>query len=181
MGRNQNQNSNQGISDDDIDNILGGIKDWIGNVDTKISFLLTVSCIFLGFIIENDIVIYGKLESCSSYWWIVALLTLSLILSIISIMLFIAALKATNKHPLVNYKSVIFAGDIASNSSFDEYNRKLSRITENELQNDKKKQIYINANIYNQKVKTYNSGLWVTIATMVVYVIYKILSVEMGL
>lgn len=101
-------------------------------------FLLTVSCIFLGFIIENDIVIYGKLESCSSYWWIVALLTLSLILSIISIMLFIAALKATNKHPLVNYKSVIFAGDIASNSSFDEYNRKLSRITENELQNDKK-------------------------------------------
>ena len=56
MGRNQNQNSNQGISDDDIDNILGGIKDWIGNVDTKISFLLTVSCIFLGFIIENDIV-----------------------------------------------------------------------------------------------------------------------------
>lgn len=181
MRQNQNRNSNQWIADDDIDNILGGIKDWIGNVDTKISFLLTVSCIFLGFIIENDIVIYGELENCFSYWWIVALLTLSLILSIISIMLFITALKATNKHSLINYKSVIFASDIASNGSFDEYNRKLLRITKNELQNDKKKQIYIIANIYNQKVKIYNNGLWVTIATMIVYVIYKILSVEMGL
>lgn len=181
MGLNQNRNSNQEISNYEIDNILNGIKDWIGNVDTKISFLLTVSCIFLGYIIENDISIYGKTENCSSYWWIVALLTLSLILSIISIMLFISALKATNKHPLVNYKSVVFAGDIASNNSFEEYNRKLSRITESELLNDKKKQIYINAGIYIQKVKTYNIGLWIAIATMVVYVISKILSVEMGL
>lgn len=175
-----NQSTNQGISDDNIDNILSGIKDWIGIVDTKISFLLTVACIFLGYIIENDIAIYGKLESCFSYWWIFLLLTVSLVLSIISIMLFISALKATNKHSL-NYKSVIFAGDIASNNSFEDYDKKLSKIDQDGLQDDKKKQIYITANIYDQKVKTYNRGLWITIATMVVYVIYKILSVEMGL
>lgn len=179
MARNTTQH-NQGVPDSEIDNILCNIKDWIGNVDTKISFLLTVSCIFLGYLLENDISLFGENEVLPKYWWLMVCLAIILILSIISVVLFVAALKATNKHTLINYNSVIFAGDIASNPNFEEYNRKLTRTTERELTNDKKKQIYINAGIYNQKVKTYNIGLWMTVATMLLYVIYKIISVQLG-
>lgn len=181
MARRQNNNNsdNDRLSNSEIDNILSGINNWIGNVDTKISFVLTLACIFLGYIIENDITIYKNITTQFPNILLVVLLTISLLCSIISIMLLIMSLKAINKHVLVNYESVIFAGDIAKSSTFEEYNRKLSSQTDNKLLNDKKKQIYINANIYNQKVKTYNAGLWLTIATVITYIVYKILVVEL--
>lgn len=181
MGCHSTRNDNQKIPDGEIDNILNSIKDWIGNVDTKISFLLTVSCIFMGYILEKDIVLLGDWNVYLKYWWIISLLTISLILSLSSIILFVSALKATNNHSTTNYNSVIFSGDIANNASYDEYNRRLARLTPSELLNDKKKQIYINACIYTLKIKKYNLGLRITVVTIIIYAIYKILTVELGL
>lgn len=170
----RNNTPNQNIDPAEYDNILGNIKDWIGNIDTKISFLLTVACVFLGYIIENDMSLLSN-NSFNSKWYLLALLGITLVMALLSISSYILALKAVSNHKEPSYESVIFAGDIAKNTNFNKYNSKMSRITANELSIDKKKQIYITAQIYTNKVKRYNAGLLLTIITVSLYVVFKVI------
>ena len=172
MARNNTQNQN--IDPAEYDNMLGNIKDWIGNIDTKVSFLLTVACIFLGYIIENDISLLSN-KNFISKWYLLILLGITLTMALLSISSYILALRAISNHKETSYESVIFAGDIAKNTDFNKYNTKISRITADDLNLDKKKQIYITSQIYANKVKRYNSGLFFTIITVSLYVIFKVI------
>lgn len=152
---------------------LGMINAWISNMDTKVSFALTLSGVLIGFIFSTGLpnifkIISGvsKLEELNGGQIIGAILVCILyVVSFISILYFMLAIIARIKNPN-NAQSVFFFGSIAT-MKFMEYKTKVNSMSEEEILEDLKEQIHTNSMICSKKAKYYNKGTKFLIVTVV--------------
>lgn len=169
------QDVNFTFSKDDAYKILEMTNNWISNIDTKVSFALTLSVALIGFIFSKSLpnvfkVISGvsKLKELTLALIIGAILVSMLYtVSFISIIYFILSIIARIKHPN-NIDSVFFFGSIAE-MEFLDYKMKVNNMNEKEILEGLKKQIHINSVICNKKVKYYNIGIKLLGTTIILW------------
>ena len=181
------QNNNQKQSDcvfkrEDAYQTLGMIHAWISNVDTKVSFALTLAGVLIGIILGEGfpnafqrvtevsrIAELGGTEIMEIIW--VSLLYLCSFLSIIS---FIWAITARVKNPN-NVSSIFFFGSIGS-MDLAKYKENINQTTEERIVEDLEEQIHTNSRICSQKIKWYNRGTYFLISAIMIWFICTIFS-----
>ena len=166
--------------------ILDNIKEWINNVDIKISILIAFMGVVLGYIlidsnidfierivttINNNSLSFSKIAK----GLLVLLLYFNTIFSIIKL---IYALKGKInikefKESGVTLNSLVFYGSI-SKYNYEEFNKKIKNQTKQSNINDILSQVYINSKICNKKFKNYNIGLNMAMITIILLFIVKI-------
>lgn len=148
------------------------INSWINNADTKISYMLAFIGIIATIMFTNDTVV----EAIKSY--IDNLLTFTIkdfinlisigILILLAVLLFyisrsiyylLNASTARIKDETKQKDSILFFGNIANNQNFEEFKQKVKNNSEQEIEDDILKQIYINSNICNKKFENYNKAI----------------------
>ena len=169
--------------------ILDNIKDWINNVDIKISILIAFMGVVLGYIlidsnidfierivttINNNSLSFSKIAK----GLLVLLLYFNTIFSIIKL---IYALKGKInikefKESGVTLNSLVFYGSI-SKYNYEEFNKKIKNQTKQSNINDILSQVYINSKICNKKFKNYNIGLNMAMITIILLFIVKIFKI----
>lgn len=165
---------------------------WISNVDAKVSFIISFTGVFIGFIFASDSIT----KSIQQY--IKALINMSfsdlkVVLSLIATILFIATLffivraiillikslvgridSNLYQQPGLETNSSIFWGTIALNdyatfkNSFDN--------TDEQRLNDLQSQAYINSLITKQKFENYNKGLKNLKIGIMLFMLFKLLT-----
>lgn len=176
------QNNNQKQSDcvfkrEDAYQTLGLINAWISNVDTKVSFALTLAGVLIGIIFGEGfpnafqrvtevsrIAELDGTEIVEIIW--VSLLYLCIFFSIIS---FIWAITARVKNP--NKVSSIFFFGAISSMDLAKYKENINQITEDKIVEDLVEQIYTNSRICSEKVKWYNRGIYFLIFAIMIWFI----------
>lgn len=165
---------------------------WISNVDTKISFIIGFTGIFLGFLFSSDSIS----TSIENYIITLSNMTfnnLKFVFTLISIFLFILTLffiiKAvyqlmealqgridpnTYKQKDLEIKSSIFWGTIAS-MDYPTFKKTFDDSEEQQL-NDIQSQAYINSLITKIKFEYYNKGIKNLKNGIVVFIIFKLLT-----
>ena len=169
--------------------VLDNIKEWINNVDIKISILIAFMVVVLGYIfIDSESVIINKIianivnGSITFIKIIKGGLIIALYISTIcSIVKLITALKA--KIDIEKYKqqgltinSLMFYGSI-SKMEYDEFMNKSKKQNDESKLNDIYSQIYINSKICNKKFENYNLGLDLAKTSIVLLFVCKILAI----
>jgi len=169
--------------------ILDNIKEWINNVDIKISILIAFMGVILGYIlidsnidfierivttINNNSLSFSKIAK----GLLVLLLYFNTIFSIIKL---IYALKGKInikefKESGVTLNSLVFYGSI-SKYNYEEFNKKIKNQTKQSNINDILSQVYINSKICNKKFKNYNIGLNMAMITIILLFIVKIFKI----
>ena len=173
--------------------ILDNIKEWINNVDIKISILIAFMGVVLGYIlidsnidfierivttINNNSLSFSKIAK----GLLVLLLYFNTIFSIIKL---IYALKGKInikefKESGVTLNSLVFYGSI-SKYNYEEFNKKIKNQTKQSNINDILSQVYINSKICNKKFKNYNIGLNMAMITIILLFIVKIFKIIYGI
>lgn len=172
---------------------LDRINFWTGNGDAKISFVVSFTGIFLGFIFASDsintsITNYIKNVGTMNLHDLKILLSvLSLILFVIAIFFimkaiyyFLQALQAQIKpseyqQPNLETKSLLFWGTI-SKMDYSTYKQSMNDAQDQDLANDLESQVYINSIITTRKFDMYNKGLKELRNGIIVFVVFKFLT-----
>lgn len=160
------------------------INTWISNMDSKVSFALTLIGVLSTLIFSSGLPIafkrvseVSKLGELSGGEIIGAVLVIVLyISSFVSIILFMLAITARVKNEN-NNQSIFFFGSIAS-MGLSEYKEKIKETSEDNIVEDLQEQIYTNSKICSQKVKFYNIGnkfLLLTITLWFVCISFRLL------
>ncbi len=172
---------------------LDRINFWIGNGDAKVSFVISFTGIFLGFIFASDSInasIKGYIKNIS----VANQQTAKLILSALVLILFIVAiyfisraiyyfLKALQakitpsefRQSGLETKSLLFWGSISS-TDYTAYKQQLDNVRAQDLENDLDSQVYINSIITTRKFAMYNKGLTQLRNGIIVFVVFKFLT-----
>lgn len=172
--------------------ILDKANFWISNVDAKVSFIISFTGIFLGFIFASDSIT----KSVQNYIATISKISfndLKLVLSLIAIVLFIftiyfivsavfhlmkALLGRINpksyEQPNLETDSSIFWGTISS-KDFATFKNSFENTEEQQL-NDIQSQAYINSLITNEKFKNYNNGLKNLRNGIILFVVFKLIT-----
>ena len=166
--------------------ILNNTKEWINNVDIKISILIAFMGVILGYIlIDSNIDFIERIimtinnNSISFSKIIKGLLVLLLYINtVFSIIKLIYALKGKInikefKESGITLNSLVFYGSIAK-YNYEEFNKKMENQTQQKNINDILSQAYINSKICTKKFKDYNTGLNMTMITIILLFIVKI-------
>lgn len=168
---------------------LDRIQFWIGNVDAKISFLLSLSGIILGFIfasetIDNIIKGYFNLDVTGLRIWIAIINGIILIGSVFyiskAIIHFLIALKGRidpkeYRQYKVEVKSLIFWRSIADINQYVDYKKRVDSLDEETMINDLQSQVYINSKITKEKFIIYNKGVRFLSVGIVLLIVFKII------
>jgi hypothetical protein len=170
-----------------LEKTLDRINFWIQNVDSKISFLLALSGVILGFVFTSDSIdkaITSYIEDIDISWS-AAFAMINLLIFIVAIYYvgkgvwqFLSSLKGRIKPSVyqeegLDTNSSIFFATIASSRNYQEYKR---RFREADEENDLLSQIYINSKIVTKKFNLYNGGVKSLTIGIVLLIIFKLLS-----
>lgn len=178
MERNSNiKKENVAFKKEDAFQTLSLINTWIGNIDTKTSFALTLTGVMIGVIFSGDLPnAFQRIEEVSKLSELSGTEIFSILLVIllycanfISIVSFMLAIIARVKN-MNNSSSMFFFGSIAS-MNLQNYKAKANHITEQELIGDLEEQIHINSQICKQKAKWYNKGIKFLFITIILWFI----------
>lgn len=164
-----------GLKKDDVYQSLDLINTWIANIDTKISFALALVGILIGMVFkENSPCIFQSIKEVlnmspldSSKILAAILVGLLYLTSFSSLICFIWAIIARVKNSN-KVESIFFFASI-SKMELQNYKNKSSKITEKEIIEDLKEQVFINSKICVQKIKLYNVGMKFLIATVILW------------
>lgn len=169
--------------------ILDITREWISNVDVKISILLAFVGIIFGYIfIESDSEIFIKVINSINNRNITSLklikgsmIVLTHISSLITILSLLNALRAKInikkfKENGITINSIIFYGNIAS-MNYNEYKKKVDNQTDESFINDIYSQAYITSMICTKKFKYYNIGIYMTIVSLSLLITSKVTGV----
>lgn len=187
------QNNNDSIDfNDKINNakyILERTKDWINNVDIKISILIAFMGVLLGYILidSNTDIIYKIINSIATrnitcFKIIKGLFIVCLYGSTIcSIIKLTFALKGKVdikdfKESGITINSLIFYGSI-SNKKYEDFKNCMLNQTKESNFNDILSQIYITSKICDNKFRNYNQGLNLAALATVFLFLVKILGI----
>ncbi|GIX59953.1 MULTISPECIES: hypothetical protein [Bacillus cereus group] len=165
---------------------------WISNVDAKVSFIVSFTGVFLGFIFASDSIT----KSVQNYLKTISEMSfndLKMILSLVATILFVISIyfiakavyqlmKALKgridpelyKQSGLETKSSIFWGTIAL-KDYATFKNTFDQSEEQQL-NDIQSQAYINSLITKEKFENYNDGLRNLQRGIVVFVIFKLLT-----
>lgn len=188
----RNNNLNSSPKHDKATKILDKAIFWISNVDAKVSFIISFTGVFIGFIFASDSIT----KSIQNYIITISKISysdLSVIFSLIALVLFILTIYFILKAVYLLMKAIqgridpelykqtdletdssIFWGTIATKdyatfkSSFD--------ISEEQQLNDIQSQAYINSLITKAKFENYNKGLENLRNGIILFVIFKVLT-----
>ncbi|GAB1804414.1 hypothetical protein [Priestia megaterium] len=180
--------------DEIADKTIDRINFWLGNVDSKVSFVLSFAGIFLGFIfasdsitksiegyikfiISNDLTLGKFIFSCIALLFFVA----SMVFMGISIYNLLGALKGRINPDIYSQanletKSILFWGSIAKSTNYTAYKQKVDSLTDVNLSNDLKSQVYINSLICSKKFELYNKAINKLTWGIILFVIFKLLT-----
>ena len=181
MAQNDNQQHEyKAYKKEDAYETLGIINTWIGNMDTKVSFALTLAGVLIGVIFEkgmpNALKAIGKVTKLSelSGGEVIAacLVCLLYLVSFISILCFMLSIIARVKN-LNNAPSIFFFGSIG-NIPLKSYKNKVNDIEEKGLIDDLVEQIHTNSKICSLKAKWYNKGIKFLLLTVVLWFVCMI-------
>ena len=166
--------------------ILDNIKDWINNVDIKISILIAFMGVILGYILidsNTDIIQKIIISVNNNNITFIKIVKGTLIVLLYSSAIFaIIKLVHTLKGKIniedfrengVTLNSLIFYGSI-SDSKYDDFKSRIKNQTEESNINDLLSQVYINSKICNKKFQNYNQGLNIANITVILLFIAKI-------
>lgn len=176
MGDNSNHNpTNPGFKKDDAYQTLTLINNWIGNIDTKISFALALAGVLIGVIFSGGfpsafqrITEVTRLSELHGGEILAAILVGALyFVSFLSIISFMWAIIARVKNP--NDSSSLFFFGTIGKMELQNYKDQANGVTEQELIEDLEEQIHTNSKICNQKVKYYNIGMNLLLGTVVLW------------
>lgn len=191
MSENNNlNNSKMGFTKDDAYKNLERVNFWIGNADSKISFVLAFIIALLGLLFTSSKTT-DYIQKCVET---VSTISIKMILPIASLlvlffMLFyifsgikylLKGLTASinieeYKESGIIFKSNIFWGAILT-KKFNEFNKELENQTEDMLLKDINSQTYINSIICNDKFKNYNKGIHNIEIAVICFIIFQVLS-----
>ena len=168
-----NQNTDTAFTKGDAYRILEMVNTWINNIDTKVSFALSISGVLIGFIYSKGLPSafkrvseVSKLAELNGGEIIAAILVGVLyIVSFISILYFMLAILARIKNSN-NAQSIFFFGSVANQKLLD-YKTKINQMSEKDIIEDLEEQIHTNSLICSKKAKYYNIG----VKCLVVYLI----------
>ncbi|MET3507017.1 Pycsar system effector family protein [Halalkalibacter oceani] len=148
---------------------------WIQNVDTKISILLTFLGVFSGFILAlEDIEKLFDFNSDDYLWILTLFFLLTAFFVILSIRYSLKGMKATlkNKNP-----GLWFFGDVAKYQHSSYFARKKLNQTDEQFDEELLIQIYNTAKIANEKFILYNRSLYWTKYAVLSYILYHVFSI----
>lgn len=159
------------------------INTWISNIDTKVSFALSIAGVLIGFVFSKGMPSafkrvgeVSKLAELNGGEIIAAILVCALyIVSFISILYFMLAILARIKNSS-NVQSIFFFGSVANQNLLD-YQAKLNQMSEKDIIEDLEEQIHTNSLICSKKAKYYNIG----VKCLVVYLILWFICMSFGL
>lgn len=174
--------------------LIGGILErtsfWIGNVDAKASFLLSITGVILGFVLSNESIektvdyLYYHFDYKETQSLIGLVHILIFFLAIVCITLALWAFLNTLRGKVdqkkirqrgLEKKSLLFWGGIADRK-YKEYVDDLNEVKVEQLRNDMNTQIYVNSFITTTKFRVYNHGITLLKFGLVFLVIYKFIS-----
>ncbi|NMI05036.1 hypothetical protein HF638_13740 [Paenibacillus sp. SZ31] len=174
--------------------LIGGILErtsfWIGNVDAKASFLLSITGVILGFVLSNESIektvdyLYYHFDYKETQSLIGLVHILIFFLAIVCITLALWAFLNTLRGKVdqkkirqrgLEKKSLLFWGGIADRK-YKEYVDDLNEVKVEQLRNDMNTQIYVNSFITTTKFRVYNHGITLLKLGLVFLVIYKFIS-----
>lgn len=180
--------------DEIAEKTIDRINFWLGNVDSKVSFVLSFAGIFLGFIFASDSITksieeyikfitsndltFGKfIFSCIALLLFIA----SMVFMGISIYNLLGALKGrinpdTYIQANLETKSILFWGSIANSTNYTAYKQKMDSLTDVNLSNDLKSQAYINSLICSKKFELYNKAINKLTWGIILFVLFKLLT-----
>lgn len=167
-------NNQEKFTKEDSKEFFDNINNWISNIDSKISFALAFSGIFLLNVFSNSKNFTNNFETLLTNFSFVLLLKIVLQIctygfNIISIYFFIKALTPKVKR-INNNKSLLFWGDIAT-FSLDEYKNKVNQLSEDKIKDTYIEQIHTNSIICKEKCKNYKLGLQCMFIGFILYII----------
>lgn len=148
----------------DMDRVIGFVERYF----TKTSIMLGVWGVVISIFFEENVSIAVVSAFSKAINNINFLSVCFIIVSIISILLFITGIiffcitlvaRARNSHK----DSKMFYTDIASNKNVDEYKKKIEQLTETDIREDYINQIYINSVLCKKKNSSYNKGVFLTL------------------
>ncbi|PFO90706.1 hypothetical protein COJ88_22190 [Bacillus cereus] len=172
---------------------LDRINFWIGNGDAKVSFVISFTGIFLGFIFASDSInasIKGYIKNIGAtnpqiVKFLLSLLVLILFLVAIyfissAIYYFLKALQAQitpseYQQSGLETGSLLFWGSISS-TDYAAYKQRLDDVEARDLENDLDSQVYINSIITTRKFAMYNKGLKQLRNGIIIFVVFKFLT-----
>ncbi|PFC27701.1 Pycsar system effector family protein [Bacillus thuringiensis] len=172
---------------------LDRINFWIGNGDAKVSFVISFTGIFLGFIFASDSInasIKGYIKNIGAtnpqiVKFLLSLLVLILFLVAIyfissAIYYFLKALQAQitpseYRQSGLETGSLLFWGSISS-TDYATYKQRLDDVEASDLENDLDSQVYINSIITTRKFAMYNEGLKQLRNGIILFVVFKFLT-----
>ena len=168
---------------------LSEVKDWISNVDTKVSIMLALMGIFLGYIlVEAEINLIERISMtlnnggiCNLNIWhfIKGGLIIALYVCVaISMLYFLKAIRAKiNPDEFdgsgIKKDSLLFFGSVA-NMEYKDYMKGICDQKNKDKLKDVYSQVYINSRICNQKFIYYNKGIDYSVVAIVIFVICKL-------
>ncbi len=178
MAQNNQQSSiDQAYKKEDAYQSLGMINTWINNIDAKISFALALAGVLIGIIFSaglpnawQKVSKVSKLPELNGGEIIAAILVFLLyIVSFLTILCFMLAIIARVKN-LDNAPSVFFFGSIGK-MKLQDYEDKVSKITDQQIIEDLVEQIHMNSKICSKKAQWYNLGVKFLVATILLWFI----------
>ncbi|OOR05715.1 hypothetical protein BW897_31260 [Bacillus cereus] len=172
---------------------LDRINFWIGNADAKVSFVVSFTGVFLGFIFASDS-ISASIKSYIKNVGAMKLQDVKILLSALSLILFFIAiffvmraiyyfLKALQaqikpseyRQDNLETNSLLFWGTI-SQSDYATYKQQINTVQNQALENDLNSQVYITSILANRKFAMYNKGLKQLRNGIIVFVVFKFLT-----
>ncbi|PAL04094.1 Pycsar system effector family protein [Peribacillus simplex] len=168
---------------------LERIQFWIGNVDAKISFLLSLSGALLGFMFASDSIdgtihSYIGLKELDWRMWVAIINGTVFVATVFfiskAIIHFLKALKGridsnVYRQQGLEVKSLIFWGTIAENKRYVDFKDSLDAETEETILNDLSSQVYINSKITKRKFEIYNNGIKALSISIILLVAFKLI------
>ncbi|OCA85340.1 hypothetical protein [Pseudobacillus wudalianchiensis] len=173
---------------------LERINFWLGTIDTKITFVISFTGVFLGLIFASDTIMKTiqvcleqlKLFQLEGSQYLLPLIFLLLFISSIfffsrAIYSFFYALKGRIDPNIyrqlgVEPQSVPFWGAVAKLDNHVVFKYKINNLSEEELLNDLSLQIYVNSIICAKKFELYNKGINQLIIGIMLFVTFKVIS-----
>lgn len=167
---------------DEAMQMLQSIQSWIGAMDAKASYAMTLIGVLIGFMLSSDshtFNVYSFFEKVSQHLsdhkssWSIFILALLYIVSFCSVICFLQVLIARIKSKSKT-KSNFFFGTIAT-KDLDSFILSVRGQSESKMLDDLLEQIHINSRICVYKSKWYNRGNRFLIATVVLWFLVSVL------
>lgn len=150
-------------NDFDKHQVLDTVNQWIFNCDTKASIILATISAFLTIVLSSDIghFMAETLKDCINNITVCKVMYLliwivGLILLIIGMYKLVSVLVPKIN---LNHTSVMFFGNVASYSTFDDYCDAINKCVPDQVSSDLLHQIYAASTICSQKFKNHKSGI----------------------